>query len=272
MSFALNLHHQHNGGVTVGVGRATNKHALWNAGSGDRSQIVAKWNQRLQQVVLRTPRRRISLQRALLCGSCNANELAMGQRLRNSKHEKFAREVAALTPLATAYREAGFLGDLRWHRYNASKLANKPNVKARIEELRVEFEAMSAIHVEYVRHQLLRTIEADPRDLFERDSGDPTGKRFRLRSIADLPRHLTAAIAKLKIDPETGAPVEVSLADKNAAAATLLRSLPGGAVERHELSLEEIVLASMRAPAPALPRNSSSVDGSQVRALRRISV
>jgi Terminase small subunit len=195
----------------------------------------------------------------------------MGQRLRNSKHEKFAREVAALTPLATAYREAGFGGDPRWHRFNASKLANKPPVKARIEELRVEFEAMSAIHVEYVRHQLLRTIEADPRDLFERDPGDPTGKRVRLRSITELPRHLTSAIAKIRLDPVTGAPVEVSLADRTAAAATLLRSLPGGAVERHELSLEQLILNSMRSPAPALP-DSSSADGSQPRILRRISV
>jgi len=169
----------------------------------------------------------------------------MGQRLRNTRHERFAREVAALTPLATAYREAGFEGDPRWHPFNASKLANKPAVKARIEELRVEFERMSAIHTDYVRHTLLRTIEADPRDLYERDPGDSTGKRFRLRSIAELPRHLSAAIAKLKIDPETGAPVEVALGNKNEAAATLLRSLPGGSVERHELSLEQLVRDSM---------------------------
>jgi hypothetical protein len=74
-----------------------------------------------------------------------------------------------------------------------------------------------------------------------------------------LPRHLTAAIVKLKLDPQTGASVEVSLADKrqNAGAATPLRSLPGGAVERHELSLEELVLGSMRGPAmPALPAAS----------------
>jgi hypothetical protein len=52
--------------------------------------------------------------------------------LRNRKHEYFAREVAALTPYDRAYREAGFGGDPRWHRYNASKLANKPHIKARI--------------------------------------------------------------------------------------------------------------------------------------------
>jgi hypothetical protein len=172
----------------------------------------------------------------------------MGQRLRNTKHERFAREVAALTPLATAYREAGFGGDPRWHPFNASKLANKPNVKARIEELRIEFEAMSAIHLDYVRHMLLRTVEADPRDLYELDPSDSTGKKVRLRPITELPRHLTTAISKLKIDPETGAPVEVMFGNKNEAAATLLRSLPGGSVERHELSLEQIVLQSLHTP------------------------
>jgi hypothetical protein len=159
----------------------------------------------------------------------------MGERLRNTRHERFAREVAALTPLATAYREAGFGGDPRWHPFNASKLANKPRVRERIDELRLEFEKMSAIHVDYVRHQLLRIVEADPRDLYEVDPADPSGKRRRLRPISDLPRHLTAAIAKIKLDPETGDPTEIVFTGKNEAAATLLRSLPGGSIERHEV-------------------------------------
>jgi hypothetical protein len=175
----------------------------------------------------------------------------MGQRLRNTKHERFARLIAGLTPLGIAYAEAGFGGDAKWHRYNASRLANRPTVKARIEELRVEFEAMSAIQVEYIRHQLLKTLEADPRDLYERDPNDPTGRRCRLRPIADLPRHLTAAISKLKLDPETGSLVEVSLADKNAAAATLLRSLPGGADEADRgPTLEQLIMATQRTDRP----------------------
>jgi hypothetical protein len=153
---------------------------------------------------------------------------SMGERLRNTKHERFARAVAALTPLATAYREAGFSGDPTWHPFNASRLAHTPKVKSRIEELRLEFEAMSAIHVDYVRHLLLRTVEADARDLYEKDPDDPTGKRRRLRSIEKLPRHLASAISRIKLDPESGLPVDVILGNKNEAAATLLRSLPGG--------------------------------------------
>jgi hypothetical protein len=152
----------------------------------------------------------------------------MGQRLRNTQHERFAREVAALVPLAVAYREAGFGGDPRWHAFNASKLANKPKVKQRIDELRAQFEQLSAIHVDYIRHQLLHTVDADPRDLYERDPNDPAGKRHRLRQISELPRYLATAISRVKIDPESGQPVEVILGNKNEAAATLLRSLPGG--------------------------------------------
>jgi hypothetical protein len=167
-----------------------------------------------------------------------------GQRLRNQKQEAFARAVAALTPLESAYREAGYGGDPRWHPYNASKLAGKAHIKARIDELRVEFEKYSAIHTDYIRHLLLRMLEANPVDLYEIDPSDPTGKRLRLRSIVELPRHLSA-VARIKVDPETGAPTEIILANRHEAAGILLRSLPGGQLQRHELTLEQLVGDSM---------------------------
>jgi hypothetical protein len=190
----------------------------------------------------------------------------MGERLRNTRHERFAREVAALTPLATAYREAGFGGDPRWHPFNASKLANKPRVRERIDELRLEFEKMSAIHVDYVRHHLLRIIEADPRDLYEPDPNDPTGKRQKLRSLSDLPRHLTSAIARLKIDPITGEPVDVTFAGKNEAAAALLRSLPGGssgeAVANVQLNqVTRVIVAPQPVSAPVVVSEQAGQPG-----------
>jgi hypothetical protein len=185
----------------------------------------------------------------------------MGHRLRNTRHERFAREVAALTPLGTAYREAGFGGDPKWHPFNASKLANKPPVRARIDELRVEFEQMSAIHADYIRHQLLPIVEADPRDLYERDPTDLTGKRRKLRAISELPRHLAKAISRLKIDPETGEPMEIIFANKTEAGATLLRSLPGGSVERHEVT-SKIELFD--------PANLSKLSDEEIEALKII--
>ena len=156
------------------------------------------------------------------------------RRLRNSKQERFARAVAALEPLGTAYREAGYRGDPRWHPFNASRLANKPAVKARIEELRVEFERMSGIHVEYIRQKLLELLEIDPKEFYEPDPTDPTGRRLQLRPLTDLPPRLSRAISKLELDPVSGAPVKIAIAGKVEAAATLLRSLPGGSNQRHE--------------------------------------
>src|SRR5271166_711481 len=156
-------------------------------------------------------------------------------RLRRMQHERFARLIAELVPLATAYAEAGYQGDPRWHRYNASKLANRPAVKARIDKLRAQFEKMSGIHVDYVRHCLLRIIEADPRELYGPDPSDPTGKRQRLRSVEELPGRVSRAIQRIKVDG-SGAPTEVIFAGKVEASATLLRSLPGGVVERREIS------------------------------------
>jgi hypothetical protein len=181
-------------------------------------------------------------------------------RLRVNRHERFAREIAALSPLATAYREAGYGGDPRWHAYNASRLANRPHVKARIDELREQFEQLSAIHVDYIRHQLLKIVEADPRELYERDPTDPTGKRSRLRYITELPGHLSRAIARLKID-ENGAPTEVILASKVEASGTLLRSLPGGSIERRE------TIARLELLDPA---NLAKLPDDEVVALKRI--
>jgi hypothetical protein len=167
-------------------------------------------------------------------------------RLRNTRQERFARGVAALVPLATAYADAGFAGDPQWHCYNASKLSNKQHVKARIDELRLEFVKLSAIHADYVRHQVLKLLEANLADFYEADPSDASGKRVRLRAINMLPRRLSAAITKIKLDPETGTPTEIVLASKSESAGILLRSLPGGSVERHEVTLEQLVSGSLR--------------------------
>jgi hypothetical protein len=149
--------------------------------------------------------------------------------LKNRKHEAFAREIAALTPPATAYAAAGFKGDPRWHRYNASKLAHKPHVQARIAELGKQFEEMAGIHAAYIQHKLLPLIEANAAELFERDEN---GKE-RLRPITELPRELTAAIAKIKCDADTGRVTEIALHDKTATGNVLLRSV-GALFDMHQ--------------------------------------
>lgn len=179
-------------------------------------------------------------------------------KLKSRKREMFAIEVAAMTPLPSAYVAAGY-SNTPWARYNANKLSHTPEVAARIDELQAEFSERSGIHAEYLRRKLLPIVEANSQDLFE-PILDATGKKTgdRLRAISDLPRDLAAAISKIKCDPETGAPVEIVLAGKIEAGSVLLRSV-GGLLDRHEhtgrdgesLSLEAMIMHSYQRPAAA---------------------
>jgi hypothetical protein len=172
-------------------------------------------------------------------------------KLASRKRETFAIEVAAMTPLASAYVAAGYR-DTPWARYNASKLAHVAEVAARIDELQAEFSHRSGIKAEYIQRKLLPIIEANPKDLFE-PLLDADGKKIgdKLKAVSDLPRDLAAAISKIKCDPESGAVIEVVLAAKTEAGVVLLRSV-GGLVDRRELtgkdgaSLEALVAASFQ--------------------------
>ena len=169
--------------------------------------------------------------RILHCGVMIADEsVSPMPQLRNRRHECFAREIAAMAPFASAYASAGYSGDPQWFRYNASRLANKPEVKARIAELQDEFNQSAAIHASYIQQKLLPLIESNVQDFYIVDAD---GKE-RLRSISELPRLLAAAVTQIKFN-ESGGLAEIKLADKNAVATTLLRSV-GGLVDRSELT------------------------------------
>jgi phage terminase small subunit len=183
--------------------------------------------------------------------------------LKNRKWERFAVEIASSTPYHQAYVEAGYK-DSPSARFNASRLANTPVVAARIAELQAAIADRSLIYAEYVQAKLLPIVLANARDLFE-PIFDPDGKKTgdKLKTISDLPRELTAAISKIKVDPETGAVTEITLAGKTEAGTVLLRSV-GGLVDRKELtgkggtSLDAIVKASLQviANVPENPDNT----------------
>src|SRR5215470_561057 len=154
------------------------------------------------------------------------DNIAMPGTLRNLKWERFAREYASGESLACAYVRAGF-ADTPNARFNASRLRNKPAVRARIDELMWQFAEASAIKVEYLQHQLLPLLRANGQDLF-----DSVGK---LRPIGELQRDCSAAIKSIKFDKKTGTVSEIVLVDKIAAANTLLRSV-GGLIDKVEVS------------------------------------
>jgi hypothetical protein len=154
-------------------------------------------------------------------------------RLKNRKRERFAIEVASMTPPDRAYLSAGFKNST-WAPYNARKLANTPAVAARIAELQREFADRAQLHVEYLQRLLLPLVEANPQDLFTATS-DATGRRREiLRPITELPRALAAAIQRIKLDPETGAVAHIDFYNKVEAGSALLRSI-GGLVDRMQI-------------------------------------
>lgn len=191
-------------------------------------------------------------------------------RLRNIRHERFAVAVASMVPHATAYREAGYGGDEKWHPYNGSRLAGLPQVAARIEELVIEREKTCAhvnvVHADYVRSKLVPLIETDVRELYEPDPDRPG--ELRLRDIKSLPAHVTQAVSRLRLDPETGRPVEIMLASKTEAVGMLLRSLPGGVTERRELG--GIGGGPVLLDALLHPANLKKLDDAEIEMLRLI--
>lgn len=154
-------------------------------------------------------------------------------KLKSRKREMFAIEVAAMTPLDRAYVLAGYR-DTVWARYNASKLAHVPEVANRIDELQAEFSERSGIQAEYIQRKLLPVVEANAQDLYEiKDDG--SGRMIEtLRPLSDLPRDLAAAIQRVKLDPETGAVVEVVFYSKVEGSNVLLRSI--GAIKEAQIN------------------------------------
>ena len=142
-------------------------------------------------------------------------------QLKNRRRERFAIEIAAMTPYDRAYVAAGYK-DTPWARYNASRLAHEPEVAERIDELRAAFSERSQIHAEYLQRLLLPIAEANLKDCY---TLGPDGKECP-RPISELPRALAAAIAKVDHD-DAGAVKAIAMHGKIAALTVLLRSVGG---------------------------------------------
>jgi hypothetical protein len=102
-----------------------------------------------------------------------SQDFTMG-RLRNPRRERFAIEVASMTPIDRAYATAGFKSAPEWCRPNGAKLAQHPEVAARIAELQNEFRAGAALHVQYLQSLLLPVAEANLADFVSDDGADGT--------------------------------------------------------------------------------------------------
>jgi hypothetical protein len=154
---------------------------------------------------------------------------AMG-KLRNPRRERFAVEVASMTPIDRAYAMAGYKSAPEWRRPNGAKLAQNPEVAARIAELQNEFRAGAALHVQYLQSLLLPVAEANLADFVSDDGAD--GPRFK--KVSELTRAQAAAIQSISFS-EDGSVADVKLVPKTEAIKALMVSIGATGVQKHSV-------------------------------------
>jgi hypothetical protein len=161
--------------------------------------------------------------------------------LKNPEHEKLAREHAAGASMAEAWRAVGRDPALG----NQSRTFRRPNIQARVEYLRGEFNRMAGISLAALQARLLRIADANVVSYFEADEHG----RLRLRDLTALPSAVTAPIAELRVEAD-GA-VKLKTADKLHAIDSLLKTVNGFAPEdtvNVAVSLETLIAQSMLPP------------------------
>jgi phage terminase small subunit len=129
-------------------------------------------------------------------------------KLRQPKHELFAREVAAGAAIKDAYAAAGF----KLHRANGNRLLRRHDVKSRIEELQRETGERAEITADRIVIEIARVAFGNLARFFEYSSRSDGHGSLTVRDITVLPDDITACLQELKIDAD-GA-VQVKLAPK----------------------------------------------------------
>lgn len=151
------------------------------------------------------------------------NEGYSGGALFDPRHEKFALAIAEGKTLEDAHKEAGYVPD----RANASKLNNRPEVRARVRYLQEEAARAANIRRARLVVDIDNIAQANIADFLDIKKVSKTGKvTATVKDISKLPRELTAAIQRIKINPETGEQ-EIVLKDSLAAQQILLKYVGG---------------------------------------------
>jgi hypothetical protein len=144
--------------------------------------------------------------------------LKMSGPLKNPRWERFAVEYAAGETMEAAYK-AGFTEAKGPARQHAHRLLQRPDVRARVNELMEQYAAQVGVNLAYLQHQMAQILRVNPLDLFDANGN--------LKAINEMPREIGYAIKSIKRCRQTGAVTEIQLADKIGAANVLLRSLFG---------------------------------------------
>lgn len=138
--------------------------------------------------------------------------------LKNSRHEKFAQNVAAKGMSASeAYRKAGYKADTG----AAARLSANVSVAARIQELKERHADRAEISAERVLREIASIAFANQDDFSE---WGPDG--VTLKDSTTLTREQKATVAEVsQTVTKDGGTIRYKLHDKNAALANLARHL-----------------------------------------------
>jgi hypothetical protein len=112
--------------------------------------------------------------------------------LHNLKRERFARAVSAGAPLIDAYEAAGYVR----RRGNPGRLARRPEVAARIEQLRSTLAPGDLAHIEYLRARIEEAAAKVLAVIRPTAAGteEPTHCRDRMSRLANDLRRIAEAL------------------------------------------------------------------------------
>jgi hypothetical protein len=161
--------------------------------------------------------------------------------LKNPKHEKLAREYAAGNSQAAAWRTTFGREPSTG---NASRTFARPEIHARIDYLRGEFNRLAGLSLAALQARLLRIADANVADILESDGG-----ALRLRDLTKLPAAGKAAISELEISDEGAIKVKtLRTADRLHAVDSLIKTVGGFQAEEPSrgMTLEELILSARK--------------------------
>jgi hypothetical protein len=165
--------------------------------------------------------------------------------LANSTHESMVRDVAGGMTEYDAWRAAGNQSR------NYTRFFSRPEVVARLAELREQFNERSAISLGYLPAQLLRLTKADIGNYLEKR---PHSASLRVKDITGLPPELRACISEVTIDK--AGTLNFKLHDKTKAIETLLKSIgsisEGAIANVHLTRIDRVIVEAPAAKAAPL--------------------
>ncbi len=172
-------------------------------------------------------------------------------KLANRRHEIFAVELAAGTPLLESYLRAGYR-DTYSARFNASRLRNTPKIAMRIMELLDDFKERTFCKIEYVQRELVKIVEGRADSSVKVDAdGNQVRERDRLGALDKLARTLGGYATQVDVTHGVGDGLNVLFAALSADDQRVLADALEGLVKSEQ--------PAAALPAPLVtPRNESA--------------